>query len=216
MVNFILKEREKGPFKDLYDFVSRMYEYKISETQLKALVDSGALDCLYPSRKSMILSLKGAMQFAQLNHNEDGQSSLGILESLKPSITQATDDPIENLNAEYDAIGIMLSDNPLRYKKDLLVNKDVSPIMELEDNGIATIAGMVKTKKLISTKKSETMAYVKIFDETGEIEVTVFPRVYQECYQYLEKNKFVLIKGKIESDSEDKTMIADSVELLEE
>ena len=216
MVNNILIEREKGPFKDLYDFVSRMYEYKITESQLKALVDSGALDVLYPSRKSMILSLKGAMQFAQLNHNDDGQSSLGILESLKPKINDAKDDPLENLNAEYETIGIMLSDNPLRYKKDLLTDKDVSPIIELEEFGNATIAGMIKTKKLISTKKSETMAYIKIFDETGEIEVTVFPRVYQECYQFLEKNKFVLIKGKIESDSEDKSMIADSIELLEE
>ena len=216
MVNNILIEREKGPFKDLYDFVSRMYEYKITESQLKALVDSGALDVLYPSRKSMILSLKGAMQFAQLNHNDDGQSSLGILESLKPKINDAKDDPLENLNAEYETIGIMLSDNPLRYKKDLLTDKDVSPIIELEEFGNATIAGMIKTKKLISTKKSETMAYIKLFDETGEIEVTVFPRVYQECYQFLEKNKFVLIKGKIESDSEDKSMIADSIELLEE
>ena len=212
----ILQEREKGVFKDFYDFVSRMYEYKITETQIKALIDAGALDCLYKSRKSMTLSLKGAIQFAQLNHNEDGQLSMGIMEGLKPAMTIGEDDPIENLNLEYETIGIMLSDNPLRYKKDLLKDKDVSPIVELEETGNATIAGIIKAKKTISTKKGETMCYIKIFDETGEIEITVFPRVYQEAYQFLEKNKFILIKGKIESDEEEKSMIADSIELLEE
>ena len=216
MNNNIINERNKGLFKDFYDFVSRMYEYKITESQIKALIDSGALDCLCSSRKSMTLSLKGAIQFAQLNHSDDGQLSIGIMDSLKPAMTIGKDDPIENLNAEYETIGIMLSDNPLRYKKDLLVDKDVSPIIELEENGNANVAGMIKTIKKISTKKGETMAYIKIFDETGEIEVTIFPRVYQDAYQYLEKNKFIFIKGKIESDDEDKSLIADSVELLEE
>ena len=212
----IINERNKGLFKDFYDFVARMYEYKITESQIKALIDSGALDCLCPSRKSMTLSLKGAIQFAQLNHSDDGQLSIGIMDTLKPTMTEGKDDPIENLNAQYETIGIMLSDNPLRYKKDLLVDKDVSPIIELEEFGNANIAGMIKTVKKISTKKGETMAYIKLFDETGEIEVTIFPRVYQESYQFLEKNKFILVKGKIESDDEDKSMIADSVELLEE
>lgn len=211
----ILLEREKGSFADFFDFVTRMYEHEISEKQVLALIDSGALDCLYHSRESMRLSLKGALQFAELNHSDDGQISMGIMESLKPAMTDGYDNPIDNLDKEYDSIGIMLSDSPLRYKKELLESKGVSPIVELEENQAATIAGIIKTKKTISTKKSETMAYIKIFDETGELEVTVFPRVYQECYLFLEKNKTVVIKGKVESDSEDISVIADSIELLE-
>ena len=208
--------RNNGPFKDFFDFVLRMYDYKITETQVKAYIASGALDTLYPSRASMKASLKGALQFAELNHNENGQLSMGIMESLKPAMTNVMDNPIENLNDEYDTIGIMLSDNPLRYKKDLLNDKNVTPIVEIQEKGNFTIAGIIKTKKVIKTKKDESMAFIKIFDETGEMEVTVFSRVYVDCYSFTEKNKFVLIKGKVETDDEDISMIADSVELLEE
>lgn len=212
----ILLEREKGKFVDLFDFVTRMYEYKISENQVLALINSGALDSLNPSRATMRVSLKGAMQFAQLNHSETGQLSMGIMESLKPALTTMKDDPLENLDLEYETIGIMLSDNPLRYKKDILDNKGATSIIEIEDMDTCVVAGIIKSKKNIATKKGDTMSYVKIFDETGEIEVTVFPRVYNECYAFLEKNKTVLVSGKIQKDDEDLAILADQIELLED
>lgn len=217
MSSNVITERKIRPFSDFYDFILRMYEYKISEKEISAYINSGALDCLCSSRASMRLSLKGGLQFAQLNYREDGQLSMGIMESLKPKMSMIDDDPIENLNLEYNTIGIMLSDNPIKYKKASLDDKNVISITDIDVGETVSIAGLIKSKKTISTKKGESMAFIKVFDETSEIEITIFPRTYSECFSFLETNKFVLITGKVEGDDEDElSILADSVTLLED
>ena len=60
------------------------------------------------------------------------------------------------------------------------------------------------------------MAFVKLFDESGELEVTVFPKTYEEYYKLLTKNNIVLISGRYEHKQDKESFIADSIKLLEE
>ena len=60
------------------------------------------------------------------------------------------------------------------------------------------------------------MAFVKIFDEVGEMEVTVFPKLFEVAFSYLEKNKIILINGHYENDGEKESFIAEIIKLLEE
>jgi DNA polymerase-3 subunit alpha len=215
----IVHEREiNGEFKTFFDFVIRMYAYKISETQIKHLIDAGALDHLYASRETMRYTVLSALQYATLITDENGgQLSLGVYELMVPPMIVMKDDPLENLNKEYDAIGIMLSDNPLTYKKELLKEKGVINIkdaLEINKESII-IAGIVKTKKIIHTKKGEPMAFVKIFDDLGEIEITIFPKTFENASRILEKNNIVLVKGHNEVSKGETNFIAEEVELLE-
>lgn len=214
----IKEERENnGRFTDFFDFVTRMFAYKITELQIQKLVEAGALDIFYPSRASMLISIKAALQYAELNYNDNGQLTLGISNMPTPQMFEAKDNPLENLDKEYDALGIMLSDNPLRYKKELLDEKGVTPLSEAFDKqGDITICGIVKTKKNIRTKKGTTMSFVKLFDETGEIEITVFPMVFDASISLLEKNRIVIVKGHFDRRGEDVTFLADEITPLED
>ena len=206
-----------GLFKDFFDFVTRLYPYKINETQIIKLIDSGAFDKLYNSRESMRVSTKSALQYAELNYDETGQLSIGIAKILPPRMLMGHDDPLENLEKEKEAIGIMISDNPLKYKKDLLEANNVTPIIEgkVSEKEI-TLCGIIKNKKIIHTKKGATMAFVKIFDESGEMEVIIFPELYTEVLTLLEKNNIVLIKGRNEISRGERNFLAREVRLLEE
>ena len=217
MVSHILYEREEnGPFKSYFDFAGRMYPYKLTETQLIKLVNSGALDVLYPSRASMRASAKSAIQFAELTHKEDGQLSIGIASMLEPAMNEEHDIPLDNLDLEFESIGILLSANPLTYKKDLLAANNVISILDAKEQKNSTIAGILKNIKIIHTKKGETMAFIKIVDESAEMEITIFPKLYQECLGLLQKNNILLVEGYMDSRSEEEMFIADSVKLLEE
>ena len=210
------ERRTNGLFKDYFDFALRMFDKGITENQILALVDAGALDEFYPSRASMKLNAKAALQYAELNHNTNGQLTIGISAFPTPMMRKMEDDPLENLDHEYEAIGVMLSDNPLRYKKELLKEKNVSSIYDGKRMDKATIAGIIRSKKVISTKKGTPMAFIKIFDETDEIEITIFPNTYSEVLSLLDKNNIITAAIRKEISRDEVTYIGEEIHLLEE
>ena len=218
MVDAILNERNNGSFKDFFDFVNRMFAYKITENVIEHLIYAGVFDSMNSNRASLLASVTRAIQFGELNYSENGQLSLS--EStfvVAPSLVDAVDDPLTRLNNEFEAIGIMLSDNPLSYKKNLLQAKGVTPISDaIEGKGTLTIAGIIKTKKVINTKKGVPMAFIKLLDESGEIEVTLFSDLYQDKLSHVEINNIVIITGKTDYRRDEISFVADTLELLEE
>ena len=213
-------EQEKaanGPYKDFFDFITRMYPYKITEVQMLKLIDAGALDEFSDSRASMRVSLKSAMQYAELSYDENGQLSLGISKILPPSMIKGNDDPLENLDKEYEVLGIMLSDHPLKYKRDLLNQRGIIPLHDAENHkGDISICGIIKTRKVIKTKKGSNMAYIKIFDETGELELTIFPTLFQQSIPMLDRNSTIIAKGHFETRMGETSFLADTITPLED
>ena len=217
LMSKIAAEREEnGLFKDFFNFALRMFNHKISENQMQSLISSGALDEFYPSRESMRLTVKSALQYAELNHSDDGQLSIGIDLIAPPRMNKGVDDPLENLDKEYEAIGIMLSDNPLRYKRELLEKNNVSFIIDAKEMDKATVAGIIKSKKVINTKKGTPMAFVKIFDETGDMELTIFPTQYGPAISLIEKNNIIVAQITHQISKGEESYIVDEIKRLEE
>ena len=214
MAKNIIEERQKGPFTDFFNFVTRLYPYKINELQILALVNAGALDELYPSRASMRITIKAALQFAELNYSEDGQMNLGISALETPLMNEDIDRPIDNLDFEYDAIGVMLSSNPLDYQKEKLDKLGVHQISQLETGKTTKIACVIKNIKQFKTKKNEQMAVLKVYDQTGDLDVTIFPRVFDLVKGYITRNSIVIITGKLDN-REEQSFLADTIEKLE-
>ena len=205
-----------GEYKDFFDFVVRTFSLKLGEATIDKLISAGAFDKLYPSRATLHNTLKYALQFAELTNGSDGQLIfLDTLESQK-NYMKEIDIPLDNLNNEYEVLGIMVSDNPLRYKKDLLDSLKVSNLLESKENKANKIVGIISQIKTIKTRKSgKMMAFIKIFDETSELEVIIFPKLYENVYQLLIKNNIIVVEGKFELDEEKDTFAADNLYLLE-
>ena len=219
VVDKILDERiENGDFKDFFDFVARAYFKGISEIVINKLINSGALDVFDKTRAVLRATLKYAYQLAELSLDKDGQLILDETLTHQKQYFNDVDDPLTNLSLEYEELGIMLSDNPLRYKKDLLDKYHVVTTTEAKESyQQVNVAGIVSNVKIIKSRKNNTtMAFVKLFDEVDEIEITVFSRVYEQCFSLLEKNKILLIKGRYDRKQEKESFIADEVSLLEE
>ena len=216
LANKIIDERNNGEFKDFFDFVKRMYQQKISEKEITALIDAGCFDTITPSRASLRASIKSALQYAELTNKEDGQLDIGFSDFIKPYLVEDYDDPIENLDREYETLGIMLSNNPLHYKADILRSKNVIAISDAKESNKAKIAGLIRGVKTISTKKGATMAFVKLVDETDEIELTVFSDLYVSSIANLEKDKLIIAEINREKRNENVDYIANTISPLEE
>jgi len=74
-----------------------------------------------------------------------------------------------------------------------------------------TIAGMLTAIRTIVTKKGDTMAFCRLEDLQGAIELTVFPRTYLEVKPLLKLDAMLLVAGKVESRDERLQVIADLV-----
>ena len=216
LVNAILEERKNGEFKDFFDFVGRMYRYKINEAQIIKLIDAGCFDIFNPSRASFRASVKSALQYAELSFKDNDQLNIGFSDLITPYLIEDYDDPLENLDKEYDVLGIMLSNNPLHYKTDILKAKNVTPIINAKEEFESKVAGLVRSVKTISTKKGSTMAFVKLVDETDEIELTLFPETYVEGLPLLEKNSLIIAQIKRERRDDNYDYICNKIEPLEE
>lgn len=206
------ERKANGPFKNFFDFCLRIFPKKLSDEQIDNLISSGAFDEFYPSRESMRMTIRSAMQYAELNYREDGQLSIGIDFVAPPRMNDTKDNPIENLNKEYEVIGAMLSNNPLTYQKDKLINLGVKPINEGKELDTFLIAGIISSKKVITTKKGTSMAFVHLFDQSDDIEVTIFPELYKEKIHLINKNAIVVMKIKRQfSRNEEVNYIADEI-----
>lgn len=213
----IVKERAKnGKYTDFLDFVSRNKQYGITALQIQKIIHSGAFDCFNHSRISLIKYISSAIQYADIVTDKNGQLTLGFENYEKPILKDEIDDPLDKLTLEYETIGIMLSNNPLSYKKDLIDNMNAIPISKAKNERNSLTVGIIRNIKTIMNKKGQEMAFVKLFDETDELEITIFQDTYKECFDILKKNNIVVAEIRENIHQENKTYIASNIKLLEE
>ncbi len=194
--NIILEREAKGPFRDYFDFVVRMRTHKMANAQLMKLIDAGALDSLDKSRASLRINMPTAIAYSDMIADDDGNLIINMADFAKPVYKHIEDDEIENLNREYEVMGLMISGSPLAiYKNSLTKHKITKSVDVINSQNDITVAGIVKTVKLIKTKKQEPMAFVTLMDETGEIEMTVFSDLYEISFDVLKHNYALLVKG---------------------
>lgn len=203
IINIINDRNEHGTYESFIDFVTRIHRTKdkINESQLSKLIDAGAFDDLYSNRKSLKMSIPNAIQYAQNTLFEEGQllNDFGI----KFELIDTFDDPIERINHEVDALGVMISDSPLNHiDKEIFKTNNIVPIEKLKINVQQDVLGIVRSIKTITVKngkdKGKPMAFITLYDETGEIELTVFSSTWSLLAQDIDANKIVLVKGRPE------------------
>ena len=191
-----------GPYHDFFDFVKRTFAFKIGESVVVKLIDAGAFDKLYPSRASLRSTTKYALQFAELSFGNDGQLILDDTLEGQKQYFKEIDDPLENLNAAY--------------KQDIIKSLGAINTVEAKEGGDCTIVGIISSIKVIKTRKGgKMMAFVKIFDEVGEIELTIFPKLYDEAFKLLIKNNIIVVTGHYEESEEHASFNAETISPLE-
>ena len=109
---------------------------------------------------------------------------------------------------------MLWSSNPLDYHKEQLDKLGVTSINNADPYKNNKIAGVIKFIKQIKTKKGDQMAVIKVYDQTGDLDVTIFPRVFALVKGYLVKNSIVIIKGHLDN-REEQSFLADEIEKLE-
>lgn len=193
----ILEERqENGKFTDLRNFITRIPERWQKQELIEPLIYSGAFDNMGYNRAEMIDALpkliSGIELFAGFANFDDP--------TLQTAIDQRNEFPLlTRLTKENEYLGVYLSGHPVTQYYQLGQQLHATKIADLYPNSEATIIVLTNHVKTIYTKREHReMAFVNGTDETGAVDITVFPKQYQQFKEQLETNKILIVRGRVE------------------
>ncbi len=193
----ILEERQQnGKFTDLRNFITRIPERWQKQELIEPLIYSGAFDNMGYNRAEMIDALpkliSGIELFAGFANFDDP--------TLQTAIDQRNEFPLlTRLTKENEYLGVYLSGHPVTQYYQLGQQLHATKIDDLYPNSEATIIVLTNHVKTIYTKREHReMAFVNGTDETGAVDITVFPKQYQQFKEQLETNKILIDRGRVE------------------
>jgi DNA polymerase-3 subunit alpha len=205
----------------------------IGRGAMEALIKSGAFDSGGHNRGAVLASLDSA--FADGTRAADdrrsGQGSLfgggAPAEVVEPSGDGIDDsrswDKADTLKAEFEVLGFYISGHPLEERAGLISMLSSGSTDQLANMAGATgisLAGMIMglSENLVKSGRyaGQKMARFRVEDLMGHVNVTCFPRTFEEVKDRLIEGAVCVIRGKLEEDSEEPAMILEEIMSLEE
>jgi DNA polymerase-3 subunit alpha len=207
-VEEIIRAREESQFASLEDYLTRVNCRIVNRKSMESLVKSGAFD-RFGDRHVLLSNIDLLLAFAnrqqkQANSGQvdlfgnsiEDEHQLVSLDLIKPTDVP---DSRQSLLWERELLGLYLSQHPLEIFETFLQEKTVpiSSITPDHDNKAVEVGGAITGVREIVTKNGQKMAFVKIEDQFGEIEIILFPSSYQQTLGIWERDRIVLVQGKV-------------------
>ena len=241
----IVRERkENGPYKDFMDFVERVDQKVVNKRAIEVLIKTGAFDKLGQDRTTLAQNMERAVAYVEAKRRgtENGQGSLfgdSSEEEFVPFVFEQAPEKtkMEILDEEKDLIGCYVSGHPLdEYRKvitecatvnssnikqeakDAEAMKAAAGINSWQSRNFGktyTAVGMLVELKTINTKKGDSMAFGKLQDFKGMIDITFFPPIWATLRPQIHSGKIYGFKGKLDGSRGTPSFLVDSLENLE-
>lgn len=237
VVRLIEKERERGPFTDLFDFAERCGGEALNKRAVESLIKAGAFDGMPHNRNQLLRVYESLLDDTaqKRRNNVAGQMSLFDL-GLAPQqqgaqlydVPDIPDYPQKlRLSMEREVTGVYITGHPLNEVAGLLRGctsvADTREMAEGEDRGqsydglTVRMGGILTAAKGKITKKGSMMGSFTLEDLTGQIDGLAFPKVYERCAPLLNVDQMVLVEGRLSfREDEEPRLLADTVRPLAE
>ena len=205
--------RAEAPFEDVTDFAARVDPRQINRMQIENLARAGAFDRLDHNRARIFAGAETILRRAQADQQEkdSGQIGLfgGIITRPEPLRLPEIPDwpPLERLAFEAEAVGFHLTAHPLDAYAQALRRLGVVASVQVESHAAAGVsrvklAGTVVSMKQRITRTGSRMAWVRISDAAGSIEVTCFSEMLNRARDLLVIGTNLLVTAELKTEGE--------------
>jgi DNA polymerase-3 subunit alpha len=228
-IESILNARNsKGPFTALSDFINRVDTSKANRKTVESLVKAGAMD-RFGSRTAMMTALPDLMERSHKAKKAVAAGQAGLFDTEEESKSVTVQDilpVVEDLSQtqllayEKELLGFYLTAHPLESQRKVMEKYDLTPVSEITTSLVgqkANVGGIITEIKKITTKAGNNeMAFVKLEDLSGTMEIVIFPKVYARTLNEWKRDSIVIITGRIDEKDNRLTMLADEIRTLSE
>ncbi|AUG00612.1 DNA polymerase III subunit alpha [Pseudomonas sp. 09C 129] len=216
---------EGGPFKDLFDFCSRVDLKRINKRTLDALIRSGALDRLGPyfhdeikayqanidrNRAVLLSALEEAVKAAEQTARtaDSGHADLfgGVFVEEDADVyanhRKAKELTLkERLKGEKDTLGLYLTGHPIDEYEGEIRRFARQRIVDLKPaRDTQTVAGMIIALRVMKNKKGDKMGFITLDDRSGRIEASLFAEAFHSAQSLLQTDAMVVVEGEVSND----------------
>jgi DNA polymerase-3 subunit alpha len=209
----LVAARGDTPFADVTDFATRVDPRQINRMQIENLVRAGAFDRLEQNRARLFAGAETILRRAQADQEEKASGQIGLFggAASRPEPLRLPDipdwPPLERLAFEAEAVGFHLTAHPLDAYAQALKRLGVTPSIQVESRAAAgvtrvKIAGTVVATKERITRSGSRMAWVRISDAAGSVEVTCFSEVLNRSREVLASGSNVLVTAELKTEGE--------------
>ena len=219
---------EGGRFENLEQFFSEVDTRKVNKKAIEALIKAGALDGYGYNRNELLTGFPQFLAAAEgvRNEREVGQTSLFDLGDESVSAANRVNiDKLEpwtralTLSYEKEVLGFYLTDHPLRGLESVGRVWGAQPIgnmVNVEPKSKAHVLGLITTLREIITKKGTRMAFARIEDMSGSMELVIFPDTFAQYERVLKTDGALVVSGTIEREEGNAKMIAEQLRAAED
>lgn len=221
----ILEARQEGPFSSFADFCARIDSRKVNKKVMESLIKVGALS-QYGSRAGLLdvlddvrekakgMTTNGQQGLFMEDEQERNAQQSAVIERIQSSIEEFPEKQLELL--ERELLGISLSAGSIY---DVLAplfahrTHKINDLLEGEEKPQSVcIACMVSSVRVINTKKTNAeMAFANVEDDTGRIDIVIFPKIFEKTKSLWEASNTLVITGKLDQREDSKSILVDSV-----
>jgi DNA polymerase III subunit alpha len=223
VIESIVKSREeKGRFISLTDFYNKIDVSLINKRAIESLIKAGAFDSFKVYRSQMMAVYEKLLDGmhndrkkniqGQMNLFADFTEDVGFLEVQYPALKEFEKKYL--LAMEKEMTGLYLSGHPLEEFEETLsrlTNTRISEIVATEaleegmtqqpskirDGDRVIIGGMISEVSKKVTKNNDMMAFIRLEDMYGGVEVIIFPKVLKSYNHLLEEDGVLKITGRV-------------------
>lgn len=241
-IRAVVAERERnGKFADFFDFAARMADKELNKRAVEGLIMCGAFDSTGAKRSQLMQVFESVIdgETKERKSNLSGQISLFDEPELEEENAggELPDIPEFNkkqlLNMEKASVGMYLSGHPMEeYQKlssEISGGVNLGMILaagekdeegnfaesEIHDGDKVTVTGIITARKDKTTKSNKRMAFLRLEDLYGGVEVLVFPKIYDNLSSRLTEEAMIVAvcNVSLREDEEPKLLLEDAYPL---
>ena len=225
-VNEIIRARnEGGPFTSLADFCCRVNMRVVNKRVIENMIKCGAMDS-FGAKRSQLLAIMDqttALGAACQRDRDNGQIGLfgdeqtfGVEDIPLPDLPEFPKRVI--LQNEKELIGFYVTDHPLSEYKEALKRymplHQFSADTQIADGTFVTVAGIISSCNIKTTKRGDTMAILTLEDFTGRFPVIIFSKVYHDYLKDIYEDNVIAIEGRFNVDERESKIVAHKIKTL--
>ena len=218
-IRAVVAEREEhGRFKDFFDFVSRMADKELNKRAVEGLIMCGAFDSTGAKRSQLMQVFESIIDGEAKEKRGSIEGQLSLFDE-QPELEEDVSfelpdiDEFEKkqlLNMEKASVGMYLSGHPMEeyqaISSKISGGVNIGKILsagdkdeegnlkesEIYDGQRVKIAGIITARKDKTTKSNKRMAFLRLEDLYGGIEVLVFPKIYDALSSVLREEEMIV------------------------
>ena len=196
------EKKQNGDYKSVFDFVRRIPSKYINENNIKKLIYGDVFASFGYNQKTLYDNIDNILNYAELASGLDNND---VSEPYLIISKNYSDNELRLI--EKETFGFYVSNHPsAKYQDNVLKVEKVQNYFDKNVNMVLCIE-QIRTFK---TKKDENMASIQASDETGEIELVIFPRSFN-LVNNLAEGDIILVNGTVGKRYNDFQIIVNSI-----